>query len=70
MTYDDDPLEDPGVLARPAAVVVRGVRVRLGENELALRDPRGQALLGVANVGLHDDQVRPLCNGRRATASM
>jgi imidazolonepropionase-like amidohydrolase len=29
VTYDDDPLEDPGVLARPAAVVVRGVRVRL-----------------------------------------
>ena len=28
VTYDDDPLEDPGVLARPAAVVVRGVRVR------------------------------------------
>ena len=30
VTYDDDPLEDPGVLARPAAVVVRGVRLRLG----------------------------------------
>jgi len=30
VTYDDDPLEDPYVLARPAAVVVRGVRVRLG----------------------------------------
>jgi imidazolonepropionase-like amidohydrolase len=29
VTYNDDPLEDPGVLARPAAVVVRGVRVRL-----------------------------------------
>jgi imidazolonepropionase-like amidohydrolase len=29
VTYDDDPLQDPGVLARPAAVVVRGVRVRL-----------------------------------------
>jgi imidazolonepropionase-like amidohydrolase len=29
VTYDDDPLEDPGVLARPVAVVVRGVRVRL-----------------------------------------
>jgi imidazolonepropionase-like amidohydrolase len=29
VTYDDDPLEDPSVLARPAAVVVRGVRVRL-----------------------------------------
>ena len=60
VTYDDDPLEDPGVLARPAAVVVRGVRVRLfprtSENELALRDPRGQALLGVADVSLHDDQ--------------
>jgi imidazolonepropionase-like amidohydrolase len=60
VTYDDDPREDPGVLARPAAVVVRGVRVRLfprtGENELALGDPRGQALLGVADVGLHDDQ--------------
>jgi imidazolonepropionase-like amidohydrolase len=28
VTYDGDPLEDPGVLARPAAVVVRGVRVR------------------------------------------
>jgi len=28
VTYDDDPLQDPGVLARPAAVVVRGVRVR------------------------------------------
>jgi imidazolonepropionase-like amidohydrolase len=28
VTYDDDPREDPGVLARPAAVVVRGVRVR------------------------------------------
>jgi imidazolonepropionase-like amidohydrolase len=30
VTYDDDPLEDPYVLARPAAVVVRGIRVRLG----------------------------------------
>jgi len=29
VTYDDDPLADPSVLARPAAVVVRGVRVRL-----------------------------------------
>ena len=29
VTYDDDPLQDPGVLAHPAAVVVRGVRVRL-----------------------------------------
>jgi imidazolonepropionase-like amidohydrolase len=29
VTYDDDPLQDPGVLARPAAVVVRGVRMRL-----------------------------------------
>jgi imidazolonepropionase-like amidohydrolase len=28
VTYDGDPLEDPGVLARPAAVVVRGVRLR------------------------------------------
>ena len=28
VTYDDDPREDPGVLAQPAAVVVRGVRVR------------------------------------------
>jgi imidazolonepropionase-like amidohydrolase len=28
VTYDDDPLEDPSVLARPAAVVVRGMRVR------------------------------------------
>lgn len=28
VTYDDDPLEDPRVLARPAAVVVRGMRVR------------------------------------------
>jgi imidazolonepropionase-like amidohydrolase len=28
VTYDADPREDPGVLARPAAVVVRGVRVR------------------------------------------
>ena len=28
VTYDDDPREDPGVLARPAAVVVRGARVR------------------------------------------
>jgi imidazolonepropionase-like amidohydrolase len=28
VTYDEDPREDPGVLARPAAVVVRGVRVR------------------------------------------
>jgi imidazolonepropionase-like amidohydrolase len=28
VTYDDDPLQDPAVLARPAAVVVRGVRVR------------------------------------------
>ncbi|HEY0933588.1 MAG TPA: amidohydrolase family protein, partial [Trebonia sp.] len=28
VTYDADPLQDPGVLARPAAVVVRGVRVR------------------------------------------
>jgi imidazolonepropionase-like amidohydrolase len=29
VTYDADPLQDPGVLAHPAAVVVRGVRVRL-----------------------------------------
>jgi imidazolonepropionase-like amidohydrolase len=28
VTYESDPREDPGVLARPAAVVVRGVRVR------------------------------------------
>jgi imidazolonepropionase-like amidohydrolase len=28
VTYDEDPLEDPGALARPASVVVRGVRVR------------------------------------------
>jgi imidazolonepropionase-like amidohydrolase len=28
VTYDEDPQEDPGVLASPAAVVVRGVRVR------------------------------------------
>jgi hypothetical protein len=28
-TYDDNPLQDPGVLACPAAVVVRGVRLRL-----------------------------------------
>jgi len=28
VTYDDDPRDDPGVLASPAAVVVRGVRVR------------------------------------------
>ena len=28
VTYDEDPREDPGALARPAAVVVRGVRVR------------------------------------------
>jgi imidazolonepropionase-like amidohydrolase len=28
VTYDEDPRQDPGVLASPAAVVVRGVRVR------------------------------------------
>jgi imidazolonepropionase-like amidohydrolase len=28
VTYDDDPRTDPGVLSRPAAVVVRGVRLR------------------------------------------
>ena len=28
VTYDEDPREDPSVLANPAAVVVRGVRVR------------------------------------------
>lgn len=28
VTYDSDPREDPAVLARPAAVVVRGTRVR------------------------------------------
>jgi imidazolonepropionase-like amidohydrolase len=28
VTYDTDPREDPGVLGRPAAVVVRGLRVR------------------------------------------
>jgi imidazolonepropionase-like amidohydrolase len=27
VTYDADPREDPGVLARPAAIVIRGVRV-------------------------------------------
>jgi imidazolonepropionase-like amidohydrolase len=39
VTYDADPLEDPGVLASPAAVVVRGVRVRL-----RLRLDRAQVL--------------------------
>jgi hypothetical protein len=38
VTYDDDPLQDPGVLAHPAAVVVRGVRVRL-----SLRQPAAAA---------------------------
>jgi imidazolonepropionase-like amidohydrolase len=33
VTYDDDPLEDPRALARPVAVVVRGVRVRLPAGE-------------------------------------
>ena len=28
VTYHEDPREDPGVLASPAAVVVRGIRVR------------------------------------------
>jgi imidazolonepropionase-like amidohydrolase len=28
VTYDEDPRENPGVLASPAAVVIRGVRVR------------------------------------------
>ena len=28
VTYDDDPRDDPAVLARPAAVVARGVRLR------------------------------------------
>jgi imidazolonepropionase-like amidohydrolase len=28
VTYHEDPREDPSVLARPAAVVVRGTRVR------------------------------------------
>jgi hypothetical protein len=28
-TYDDNPLQDPGVLACPPVVVVRGVRLRL-----------------------------------------
>jgi hypothetical protein len=41
VTYDDDPLQDPGVLAHPAAVVVRGVRVRL-----SLRLRVAQQLLG------------------------
>jgi imidazolonepropionase-like amidohydrolase len=46
VTYDDDPLEDPGVLARPAAVVVRGVRVRLSVRQTQDRYPeraRGSA---------------------------
>ena len=29
VTYDDNLLQDPGVLARPAAAVVGGVRLRL-----------------------------------------
>jgi hypothetical protein len=33
VTYDADPLADPAVLARPAAVVVRGFRVRLSAGE-------------------------------------
>lgn len=28
VTYDEDPFQDPGALARPVAVVVRGVRVK------------------------------------------
>jgi imidazolonepropionase-like amidohydrolase len=28
VSYDDDPRDDPAVLSRPVAVVVRGVRIR------------------------------------------
>jgi imidazolonepropionase-like amidohydrolase len=44
VTYDDDPLEDPGVLARPAAVVVRGVRVRLRRVGKPVGRPGGRSL--------------------------
>jgi imidazolonepropionase-like amidohydrolase len=37
VTYDDDPLEDPRALARPVAVVVRGIRVRLRPSRLPVR---------------------------------
>src|SRR3984957_4325557 len=42
VSYDADPLQDPGVLAHPAAVVVRGVRVRLSlmAETRQLRHPR------------------------------
>jgi imidazolonepropionase-like amidohydrolase len=41
VTYDDDPLEDPRALARPVAVVVRGVRVRLRLSLYRLGSDRG-----------------------------
>ena len=53
VTYDDDPLRDPGVLARPAAVVVRGVRVRLSlrKRHHDWRAPDSGAYLTAARYG-------------------
>jgi hypothetical protein len=61
VTYDDDPLEDPGVLARPAAVVVRGVRVRL--RLLVSLAPLGDGCLVGAGGG--DDELDDRIEGHR-----
>jgi len=47
VTYDDDPRQDPDVLAHPAAVVVRGVRLRLSllKRHYGWRDPGPGAYL-------------------------
>ena len=53
VTYDGNPLQDPGVLARPAAVVVRGVRLRLRRRKRhdGGRDRGSQAYLARAQYG-------------------
>ncbi|TVZ04945.1 hypothetical protein EAS64_09950 [Trebonia kvetii] len=60
VTYDDDPRDDPGVLARPAAVVVRGVRVTLGSGRSVW--PCSRLRAGPVN----SRQPRPTPHVRRA----
>jgi hypothetical protein len=52
-TYDDNPLQDPGVLAWPAAVVVCGVRLRLSlrKRHHGWRNPGSRAYLTRARYG-------------------
>ena len=69
VTYDDDPLQDPGVLARPAAVVVRGVRLRLppqqsvgladGEQRVAVAEAERPGMGGQPRVGYLQRELHP-----------